>query len=135
MKSLMMSGLALLALFIAACSNKSDIEDLTSLDPASNEYKQELVKIISERGDKLTFTFNKYFKANGKDYLNVTVDGRGGLHADANILVTKWTKLEGIKRTKGIGYRGAELQNLKVSLLNPDTKPVMVYRDLDDIAD
>ncbi|MES2808459.1 MAG: hypothetical protein V4619_07535 [Bacteroidota bacterium] len=135
MKLLMISGIALLALCITACSNKSEIEDLTSLDPASNEYKQELVKIISERGDELTYTFNKYFKAGGKDYLNVTVDGRGGLHADANIMVTKWTKLEGIKRTKGIGYSGAELHNLKVSLLNPGTNPVMVYQDVDHIAD
>lgn len=135
MKLFTIPCLTLLALCNTSCSNNPDFRDLTRLDPASNEYKQELVKIIDERGDKLTVTFNKYFKTDGKDYLDVTVDGRGGLHANATILVTKWTKLEGIKRTKGIGYSGAELHNLKVSLINPDTNPQMVYRDVDHIAD
>ncbi|MFD2145727.1 hypothetical protein [Mucilaginibacter antarcticus] len=134
MKPLPIFVLALLALCCTSCSN-NDIKDLSRLNPASNEYKQELVKIIAEHGDELTFTFNKYLTTAGKDYLDVTVDGRGGLHANALILVTNWAKLEGIRRTKGIGYRGAELRNLQVALIDADTHPVMVYRGLDSVAD
>lgn len=133
MKTLILAPALLLAFAISSCS--SDIENLAELDPASKEYKQELAKLMEERGDKLTYTFNKYVQVDGKDYMDITIDGRGGLHANSLVQVNDWSKLEGIKRTKGIGYSGAELKNLKVSITNPDTRPTLVFRDLDRIID
>lgn len=126
---------ALFALLVTTACSNYDADKLITLNPASKEYKQELVKLMDERGNKLTYTFNKFVQLGGKDYMDITVDGRGGIHASSLVLVNDWSKLEGIKRTKGIGYNGAELENLKVSIVNPDTQPTLVFKDVDRIID
>jgi hypothetical protein len=105
------------------------------MDPASKEYKQKLAKQIESRdAGELTFTFNQYVSDKGKDYIDISIDGKA-VHASSLVLVNDWAKLEGIKRTKGIGYSGAELKNLKMELINPDTNPTFIYKDVDKIVD
>jgi hypothetical protein len=134
MKSHLITSAVLLAVVAASCGrDKTNV--LAGLDPASKEYKQELAKQIEERGDKdLTFTFNNCETEAGKIYLNISVDGKG-LHATSLVLVNNWNKLEGIKRTKGVGYSGSELKNLKVSYTDADSRPTLIYHDLDSIVD
>jgi hypothetical protein len=134
MKLHILTPAILIALAAASCG-RDKVNILAGLDPASKEYKQELAKQIEERGERdLTFTFNNCQSEAGKTYLNISVDGKG-LHATSLVLVNNWNKLEGIQRTKGIGYSGAELKNLKVSYSDVDKQPTLVYRDLDKIID
>lgn len=124
----------LIALAIASCS-RDKINLLAGLDPASKEYKKVLTTLIEERGEKdLTFIFNNCESKAGKTYLNISINGEG-IHATSLVLVNNWNKLEGIQRTKGIGYSGSELKNLKVSYTDANKHPTLVYRDLDSIID
>jgi hypothetical protein len=66
--------------------------------------------------------------------LNIQVQG-DELDASGVVLVNNWTKLEGLKKTLGIGYRGAELKNLKMDITYQDSEPVLIYKDIDKIID
>jgi hypothetical protein len=126
---------AVILLAFASCniSNKKDV--FADLDPASKKYKQELARQIQNTdGNELTFTLNQYLKIEGKDYLDISINGKD-IHAKSLILVNNWNKLEGIKQTKGVGYSGAELKNLQLSIINVDTEPTFIYKDLDKVVD
>jgi hypothetical protein len=125
----------LVALAITSCNLGKTRNVFEGMDPSSKEYKQKLADQIEGRSTSdLTFTLNSYVNHHGKDYLDISIDGKG-IHATSLVLVNDWTKLEGIKRTKGIGYSGAEMKNLKLAVLSPDTNPIFVYKDVDKIVD
>jgi hypothetical protein len=134
MKLNLVTSTILIAIATVSCnSDKTNV--LSSLDPASKEYKRELAKQFTEIGtNNLNFTFDHYVKVAGKDYLNVDVSGHG-IQAKSFILVNNWNKIEGIKQAKGMGYRGAGLENLKIDIVNINNEPVFIYRDLDKIID
>jgi len=118
-----------------SCKEVKTNKVFTTLDPSSPQYKHELVKEFLSRGTKnFTFNFDGLANIAGKDYMKVDISG-GGINAKSLVLINNWHKLEGIKRTRGISYQGAELKNLQLDLVNVNREPTFVYRDIDKIID
>lgn len=135
MKYSALTVIVIWALATISCRPGIQRNIFAGMDPASKEYKQKLAKQIETLDPAdLSFTFNKYVNDHGNDYLDVSIDGRG-IHASSLVLVKDWTKLEGIKQTKGVGYSGAELKNFKMALINADTNPTFIYKDVEKIVD
>ena len=124
-----------MAFALLSCNNASNTNKIfVGFDANSIQYKQELAKQIAANGDNLTYTFNKYLVINKQPYLDITVSGNN-INAKGLVLVNNWNKLEGIKRTKGEGYTGAELDDLKLDIVKSNSGPVLIYKDLDWIVD
>ena len=138
MKNPKFLSLIVLIFALTACNrvaHKNTNQTFNKFKPSSLEYKQELAEEIqTSRPGELKFIFNDYLKINGKEYLNINVQG-DELDASGVVLVNNWTKLEGLKKTLGIGYRGAELKNLKMDITYQDSEPVLIYKDIDKIVD
>jgi len=104
-------------------------------NPLSIEYKQELVRQLSSRkGEELNYWFNRYFRMDGKDYIDVTIKG-DGLNASSAIQINDWTKLKEIKENNGKGYHGAELQDLKFDIVKSGSNVNFVFKDLNAVID
>jgi hypothetical protein len=103
--------------------------------PGSKIYMDELtVELASPKASGFTYHFNNYVVMNRKEYIEVEISGPE-LEAEASVLVRNWQKLEGIRRTKGMGYRGAKLKGLKIDVEEVGGKREFVYEDLDKIVD
>ncbi|NQX52278.1 hypothetical protein HQN86_01495 [Pedobacter panaciterrae] len=90
-------------------------------------------KTNNDRSDKLTYIFNSYKTTGNKEYLDVKVFG-DRVQRDLLVLVEDWGKLEGIRRTKGVGYRGSELRGLEIKVVS-DPIAKYSYKDLKSIID
>lgn len=116
------------------CKNSNLIFD--KYQSNTYEYKKELskeLKVIDN--SKLTYRFQRYENVDNKDYIYITIQG-DGLCAESVIKVTTWDDiLIPIKETKGMGYSGAELKNLKIISVQEDTKTVFVYKSVEAIID
>lgn len=122
-------------LLASSCTSSNSNKTFATIDPSSTEYKKELIKEFLDKGTKnLTFNFNGLKTVNGRDYMEVLISGKG-LQAQSLVLINNWKKLEGIKQTKGLGYRGAELAALQLDIVNTNGAPTFVYRDLAKIID
>lgn len=121
----------------AACNN---IKDNTSksifqkYSPVSKEYKNKLAAELKLDAEHLIYTFNKYYENEGQEYLDIQVKGDDFV-AKGLVLVNNWNKLEGIKRTKGQGYSGAELRGLKLYIEENPSGATLIYKDLQKIID
>ncbi len=125
----------LILLALTSCNEAKNTNKIfTAFNANSKEYKQELAKQIAAHGDDLTYTFNKCLNIDGKSYLDITFSG-SNINAKGLVLVNNWNKLENLKRTNGMGYRGAELNDLKLDIVNSDSDPIFIYKDLDMIID
>ena len=74
-------------------------------------------KMNNNSSDKITYIFNSYKKIGNKEYLDVKVIG-DRVQRDLLVLVEDWGKLQGVRRAKGLGYRGSELKGLEIKVLN-----------------
>ncbi len=121
----------------AACNN---IKDNTSksifqkYSPVSKEYKNKLAAELKLDAEHLIYTFNKYYENEGQEYLDIQVKGDDFV-AKGLVLDNNWNKLEGIKRTKGQGYSGAELRGLKLYIEENPSGATLIYKDLQKIID
>lgn len=89
----------------------------------------------SSCSDAPKYTFNGCEKIDGKDYIKLIVDDRQKDETENMlVLVKNWQKLEGIKRTNGISYYGAELSGLELEATN-DPHAKYVYKNLRSIVD
>jgi len=123
------------ALFASSCKSTNTNNIFATLDPSSAKYKNELIRHFLDNGTvNLTFNFEGLTNIGGKDYMKVDISG-SGIQAQSLVLVNNWSKLEGIKRTKGMGYHGAELKDLQLDVVNTSGEPTFVYRDLARIVD
>ncbi len=113
------------------CENSNQIFDKYSFD--SEEYKAELISQISKY-DNIEYWFNKYIEEEGKEYLIVNAQNNS-ICAKAIIQVNDWNKIEDIKRTKGLGYRGAKLKGLKFDIEKDSIKTYFIYKDIESILD
>lgn len=112
------------------CLNTNPVFDNNS--PESVAYKQELINQL-KKGGKFSFILTRYAEKGGVPQLYVDVHG-SSLCAKATITVTKPDNaLYPIIRNKGIGYHGAELEDLTFSL--ESSKNVFVYEGLHSIID
>lgn len=127
--------LALLAISCTTeCKNTNPIFDKNL--PASKTYQEELIRQLSSNGNEdPDFHLENYVEREGETFLYVTVKG-ANLCATAVVKVMHWdAELEEIHRTKGKGYQGAGLKNLKFDIVRDSTTTLLVYKDVDYIVD
>jgi hypothetical protein len=117
----------------STCKDQDPIFDRYSYD--SQEYKRELADRIRNIGpENLEYWFDAYVQKDGNDYLLVDIRN-DSLCATGMIEVNDWHKLEGIKRTKGVGYKGAKLKGLTFQVTQDSAEVQFTYRTLDRIVD
>jgi hypothetical protein len=124
------------SLFIINCTNtgiQKVNNQLNSYRPDTAKFNNELAKELASNPDSFTYKLEKYFVKNNREYLNINIE-RQSFKASVAVLVNNWDKMKGIKRTKGIGYSGAELKGLRLALSSPGQTD-FVYQDLDRIID
>ncbi len=122
-------------LLASSCKSTNTNNIFATLDPSSAKYKNELARHFLDNGTvNLTFNFEGLTNIGGKDYMKVDISG-GGIQAQSLVLINSWNKLEDIKRTKGMGYHGAEFKDLQLDIVNTNGEPSFVYRSLAKIID
>src|SRR5687767_10395054 len=115
------------------CKNSNPVFDAYA--PDTKEYKDELVRHLQKVDNKdLSYWLDKYESRNKKDYILVYIQGEE-LCAKGSILVNDWKKLEGIKRTQGKGYEGAELKGLKIDIEKNSLHTELILKDIDHVVD
>lgn len=115
------------------CKNTNPIFDSNNIE--SNLYKQELVKELNKIGkENLTYWLVNYSEQNGKEFITVNIQGNG-LCAKGFLQVDNWNNIEGIKKTKGISYRGAQLKGLTFDIITNGESINFIYKNLDRIID
>lgn len=135
MKNSITAIAAICVLLASSCTSTNTNNIFSTLDPSSAKYKNELIRHFLDNGtENLTFNFEGLTNIGGKDYMKVDIRG-SGIQAQSLVLINSWSKLEGIKRTKGLGYHGAELKNLQLDIVNINGEPNFVYRSLAKIID
>jgi hypothetical protein len=124
------------ALLLFACGSNRKSSGFVCKDcsPASAEYKNELARLLQTDAQRLTYIFNKYVESDGHEYLDIEFKG-DDFEASGLVLVTNWNKLTGIKRTKGLGYSGAELKGLQLDIQKNPSGAAFVFKDLEEIID
>lgn len=127
MKTFFIAGL-LFTVIASGCANNSELNKSRTNDAL---FKATLAKEMAARPKSFDFKLDGYFVKDGKEYLSVNVS-RTNFNATIPVRVSNWDKLEGIKQTKGMGYRGAGLDGLKLALVNNNE---FEYRGLDHIVD
>lgn len=126
-------GVFFIACSPPVCKNENPVFEKYTLD--SKEYINELGRILQmDDASNISFSFERYEKQEGKEYLFVDISGKK-FCAKGKILVTNWNKIEDIRRTKGIGYRGAGLVGLTVNHLQDSTGSILVFKKIDHISD
>ena len=130
--------IALTLVFITSCDRpvcKNTNPVFEKFSPETKEYKDELVKQLKQvNNSKLTYWLDKYQESDAQEFLYIFIQG-DGLCAKGVVTVNQWNKLEGIKRTKGKGYVGAKLKNLKLDIYQDSANTELVYKDVDRIID
>ncbi|MCP3928685.1 MAG: hypothetical protein GY705_06245 [Bacteroidetes bacterium] len=115
------------------CQNTNPVFENYKLE--SLEYKTELIKQIEKIGkENLSYWLDHYMEKNEQEYIVVNIQN-GPLCAKGVFLIKNWNKIEGIKKSKGVGYRGAELKGFSFDIERESDKIELVYRDLERIID
>jgi len=115
------------------CKNTNPIFDKFS--PSSKEYKEELIKQLKTVDkSKLTYWFKEYVDSNGEETLLFDIQG-DGLCAVIVLNVEQWSKLELLRKKKGVTFRGAEFKNLRFDIQQETTDIKFIYKDFDRIID
>lgn len=118
---------------LTACNNvKNDTSNsvFENYSPATKEYKNELATILKSNPEGLLYTLNKFIENDGKEYLDIKIKG-DDFEAKGLVLVNNYNKIEGIKKTKGQGYSGAELRGLKLDIQENSSGANLIYNDLE----
>ena len=131
----------LLALFIALpryyfTASPACVEDaaFSGLGYGTPEYRAAAVEILSHSQPQDFRYFFKTFSAEGADTYMV-VNLRSKAHCfDVPVLVERWDKLDGMRKTNGRSYP-KELYGLKWSLQERGGRQTVVYEDMRAIID
>ncbi len=117
------------------CKNTNPIFDKYS--PDTKEYKDELVKQLATVDmSRLTYWMDIYREDDSvQKYIQAHVQG-DGLCAKIVLVVKGSVKgIEGILRTKGMGYRGAGLKGLKFDIKQNSTSTEFIFQEVSWILD
>lgn len=115
------------------CTNSNPV--FAQFPPHSGEYRNELAKQLASRDQNdLRYWFESYEVKDGKEYINVYIQG-GGLCSKGFVLVDGWEGLEGIRKTKGMGYRGAELRGFEMDIREDSSRAEFVFKHVASIID
>lgn len=122
----------LFVIIFVSCGRSKNNAIFTKYSSTSELYKQELLKQMKERDIKdITFFFNKSLRVGGNDYIELIFKAKG-MEAKGLVLVKNWGKIEPLKKSPG--YRGAELKNLKLELIETKISSFL-YKDINRIID
>ncbi|WP_159800609.1 hypothetical protein [Flavobacterium sp. MK4S-17] len=117
------------------CLNSNDT--LENNPPSSQQYINALVSELKKASPSgINYYLEDYREENGKTYMDVKISG-DSICAKATLTVNIIDeKLDNIAKTKGMGYRGAELKNLSFTI-NKDTANniSLIYKDLEKVID
>ena len=99
----------------------------------SKAYNDELVKELSTEQD-LGFWLKEVVSEKGNDYLDVYIYNEN-VCTVGRFLVTDWSPIEGIYKTKGVGYRNAKLHGFLYSITYTKSETILNFQDLTSIID
>ena len=135
MKNLSCFLFSALVIGLVSCKNPdSENKILKTADPLSKEYKNELYRMIKTNQFKnISYTFQDYKIVGNQEYIVVNIKG-SNLQAKSILSISNWDNISAIKGSKGIGYRGAELKNVKLSI-SSDSKATFNLDYVDEIID
>jgi len=116
-----------------ACRRSSPLFD--QFTPDKPVYKAELARQIRRVGpENLRFWFDSYVKREGHEHIIADVQGPG-ICAKAELLVTDWEGIQGLRGAAPSGYRGAELKGLKMAVEGDGDGVIFLYQGLERIVD
>ncbi len=116
------------------CKNTNSIFEKYS--PETKEYKDELINQLAKVDkSKLTYWMDTYQENNNSQYVHAQIQG-DGLCAKIVLTLNGVNKgIEGIIKSKGMGYRGAELEDLKFDIKQDSTTTEFVFQEISGIVD
>lgn len=113
------------------CENQNSIYTNNAIN--SKIYNDELTRELSKEED-VTFWLKEVVTENEKDYLQVYIYNVN-LCTIGQFLVKDWSSIEGIYKTKGVGYRNAQLYGFAYSITYTKTKTILNFERLTEIID
>jgi len=118
-----------------SCNNpNAENKILKTASPNSKVYKSELIRILKTSQPKnFTYTFREYKTIGNQEYIVIDIKG-SNLKAESVLLVSNWNNISGIKAKKGLGYRGAELKNVKIKI-SSDVEAPFELEQVDGLID
>lgn len=116
------------------CKNTNIIFEKYS--PESKQYRDELVNQLA-KADKsqLTYWMDSYKEKDNSQYLHAHIQGDD---LCAKIILTikdEGSGIEEIIKSKGMGYRGAELEDLAFDIKQNSEKTEFIFREISGIVD
>lgn len=90
-----------------SCTNENPVFDSYGME--EEPYRKELVQVLDEEEGNVRFWLKSYQIKDGRESITVYIQN-DHVCAQGMFFVEDWTGIEGIRETKGVGYRGAELK-------------------------
>jgi hypothetical protein len=116
-------SMLLISILISCKSADHENKILKTSNPDSKEYKTELIRVLkTDQSKDFTYTFQQYKIVGDQEFIIVDIKG-SNLNAESTLLVSNWDNISGIKTTKGIGYSGSELKNVKIGIPSDSEAP------------
>lgn len=122
--------------FLMSCDariaeNKEPI--FNSFKPESKEYRNKLAELITNKQEEFSYVFWNY---TDDETIEIIVSGNS-FAAHCIVKVYDWKGMEGIKQSKGGGYRYAALEGLQLEVRNLGSPKgeTFVYKSVDSIID
>lgn len=104
--------------------------------PQTKQYKDELVKQLKlVDQSKLSYWMGIHQEKDNLKYIHANIQGDGLCAVVALTIKESQTGIEGILKSKGMGYLGAELKGLKFDILQDSTNTEFVFKSVDSIID
>ena len=82
----------------------------------------------------LSYWFKRYQKSGEGECIFITVKG-DSVCAECMVLVREWTRLNGIRKTEGMSYAGAELKDLVLLSYQDSLKTEFIFSSVGAIVD
>ncbi len=115
------------------CKNTNPVFERSH--PQDKEYKIELARQLKNiDNSQLGYWIRNYEEKNGKEFLYLDIRG-GDLCCTMELTIENWKGLENVKRTKGVGYSGAMINDLKFNIIEAVARTEFIYRECKGIMD
>ena len=128
----------ILLLFVFSACDRTDCTNTNSIianNPINSEvYITEIHNLIAESSTTVRFWFDEYVYENKINYIILHIQSED-ICAKGKFLVSDWSGLEGIERTNGSGYRGAEFKGFKYKIDSSQSPKVLSYLSVSRIID
>jgi hypothetical protein len=130
--------LSFLVLALCACDRPQCRNTVPAFDQYacdSQPYRAELARLLKQTapGD-LSYWLEAYHMEQGREWLEIQVQGPG-ICACAQVEIADWTSLEGVRKTRGVSYRGAELIGLKLDAVETGEQTRFICQHIERVLD